>query len=64
LTVEWVSAALGTQVQDEGACTFYATDDAGIADVAFNGQDQGTCDRPSEAGYDEALDGLGVDAYV
>ena len=68
LTAEQVSTALGATVdKDEAACTFYPKDDySNTPNASFNLQLDLACDSggPAEAGYNQKLDGLGVDGYV
>jgi hypothetical protein len=65
LTVEQVSTAVGTQLEDKGACTFFAVNDA-WPNVIFVRQVSFACDANirSETGYTERLGGLGTTAYV
>ena len=66
LTEEQVSSAIGTPlVLDQASCTFFPSDDA-FPNVTFVRQVSFACSGtiPSEAGFNEELDGLGVKAYV
>jgi hypothetical protein len=66
LTEDQVSSAVGTPlVLDQASCTFFPSDDA-FPNVVFVRQVRFACDgsNPSELGYSEELDGLGVKTYV
>jgi hypothetical protein len=65
LTEDEVSEVLAATVVDEGACTFFPPEDL-LPSAGFVLQLAFACDGdfPAEVGYEEPLEGLGVDAYV
>lgn len=65
LSAEQVSSALGAVVEDVGGCIFFPPDGSAPSAV-FVRQVQFACndDFPSELGYAETYDGLGLRAYM
>jgi hypothetical protein len=64
LTDAQVGEALGVTVtKAAGSCSFYPAD-AHTPNAQYNKQYSIACDEPGEVGYDERLDGFGVEAYI
>jgi hypothetical protein len=67
LTAEEVGDVIGVEVAEEGgACLFYPTNGKLVPSALYVQQVAFACreDIRSEVGYEEAVDGFGVDAYV
>jgi hypothetical protein len=67
LTLEQIAGVLGVEVEEEGgACLFFPVTGGLEPRALYVQQTPIVCDESvrSELGYDEELDGLGVEAYV
>ena len=66
ITAAQASSAVGTQLVAQGSCTFFPANGDVWPSVIFVRQVAFACSGsiPSEVGYTERLDGLGVKAYV